>query len=108
MKIEFTEEFFIGFVEGLVGVNNNNLCFFHMHWDVFDPLGYPLIWGVDVRYGERNSLSKSINAHITNHINAEIEIDGKSKVCKTPFEAFEFIKSIYEMKFGGKGNGKTL
>lgn len=109
MKIEFTENNFIRFLEKLVqwGTRDTHV-FFSMTWDVFDPLGDPLIVGVDVRYGEKNSLYKSLNVHIQNHVNAEIEIDGKSKVCKTPFEAFEFIKSIYEMKFGGKGNGKTL
>lgn len=108
MKIEFTENNFIRFLEKLVHLGNEDVCFFSMSWDVFDPLRDPLIVGVDVRYGEKNSLHKSLNVHIQNHVNAEVEIDGKSKVCKTPFEAFEFIKSIYEMKFGGKENGKTL
>lgn len=109
MKIEFGENNFIRFLEKLVqwGTRDTHV-FFSMTWDVFDPLGDPLIVGVDVRYGEKNSLYKSLNVHIQNHVNAEVEIDGKSKVCKTPFEAFEFIKSIYEMKFGGKENGKTL
>lgn len=108
MKIEFGENNFIRFLEKLVHWGNGDVCFFSMSWDVFDPLRDPLIVGVDVRYGKKNSLYKSLNVHIQNHVNAEIEIDGKSKVCKTPFEAFEFIKSIYEMKFGGKENGKTL
>lgn len=108
MKIEFGEKNFIRFLEKLVQWGNEDVCFFSMSWDVFDPLRDPLIVGVDVRYGKKNSLYKSLNVHIQNHVNAEIEIDGKSKVCKMPFEAFEFIKSIYEMKFGGKENGKTL
>lgn len=108
MKIEFGEKNFIRFLEKLVQCGIRDTCFFSMSWEVFDPLRDPLIVGVDVRYGKKNSLYKSLNVHIQNHVNAEIEIDGKSKVCKTPFEAFEFIKSIYEMKFGGKENGKTL
>ena len=80
MKIEFTENNFIRFLEKLVQWGTRDTCFFSMSWKVFDPLRDPLIFGVDVRYGEKNSLCKSLNVHITNHINAEIEIDGKSKV----------------------------